>query len=428
MHNRCIPMHNRCIDPAYLTSPALKDYLDAAGEPEDVYEAHHFLCRLSPALGDSVYLETLIEEHLAACIGTRRQHKAQEAVRQHLGWVLLNLAFCTVTRQWLVIPMTTNSYSDEYWLRHFSLPALKSIMGYLADHGLVTVNPGKKYTAESKATRYFPVPQLQHQLIPLGLSAEQPLNPPYVTCNEPTPEFAEVFKKLSGSHPEHTELRQINNFLRDHTWACKGPVVLKYKYDFLHSGRLYTRFASLPNNRVPIRLNTLIDGKPICEVDYSANHLRLALAGADGSYAGDTPYEDIAEACGATRQAVKQFITMAMGASNRGTAMRALTVNGITREAFDDLERATCNRFPALRSRLFVGLGINLQSIEGAIMRGIMLQGVRDGIVALPIHDAVAVQQEHEEWAKQTMTAQWLWQVGGPGLMAFPVTRTKYPT
>jgi hypothetical protein len=28
-----------------------------------------------------------------------------------------------------------------------------------------------------------------------------------------------------------------------------------------------------------------------------------------------------------------------------------------------------------------------------------MLQGVDKGIVVLPVHDAVAVQQKHEEWA-----------------------------
>ena len=36
-----------------------------------------------------------------------------------------------------------------------------------------------------------------------------------------------------------------------------------------------------------------------------------------------------------------------------------------------------------------------------------MLQGVDKGIVVLPVHDAVAVQQKHEEWAIGTMLEAW---------------------
>ena len=37
------------------------------------------------------------------------------------------------------------------------------------------------------------------------------------------------------------------------------------------------------------------------------------------------------------------------------------------------------------------------QNLEGAILRDVLLQGVGKGFVVLPIHDAVAVQQKHEE-------------------------------
>ena len=36
-----------------------------------------------------------------------------------------------------------------------------------------------------------------------------------------------------------------------------------------------------------------------------------------------------------------------------------------------------------------------------------MLQGVDKGIVVLPVHDAVAVQQKHEDWAVDTMLEAW---------------------
>ena len=32
-----------------------------------------------------------------------------------------------------------------------------------------------------------------------------------------------------------------------------------------------------------------------------------------------------------------------------------------------------------------------------------MFQGLQEGIVCLPVHDAIAVQQEHKDWAVGTM-------------------------
>ena len=36
-----------------------------------------------------------------------------------------------------------------------------------------------------------------------------------------------------------------------------------------------------------------------------------------------------------------------------------------------------------------------------------MLEGIKEGIVCLPVHDAVAVKQEHIEWAKAQMLTSW---------------------
>ena len=57
-----------------------------------------------------------------------------------------------------------------------------------------------------------------------------------------------------------------------------------------------------------LRINTLIDGEPIGEVDFSANHLRLNLAFNGGVDAGDDPYATIGEEAGVeSRQLVKSF-------------------------------------------------------------------------------------------------------------------------
>jgi hypothetical protein len=39
-----------------------------------------------------------------------------------------------------------------------------------------------------------------------------------------------------------------------------------------------------------VRINTLIDGEPIAEIDFNANHLRLQLAVLHKRDAGNKPY------------------------------------------------------------------------------------------------------------------------------------------
>ena len=39
----------------------------------------------------------------------------------------------------------------------------------------------------------------------------------------------------------------------------------------------------------------------------------------------------------------------------------------------------------------------------GQILKQVMLEGVEQGIVALPVHDAVAVMQDNANWAKEAM-------------------------
>ena len=41
-----------------------------------------------------------------------------------------------------------------------------------------------------------------------------------------------------------------------------------------------------------------------------------------------------------------------------------------------------------------------------------MLQGVDEGIVCLPVHDAVAVPKKHQLWAVKTMMKAWTDAVG----------------
>ena len=66
---------------------------------------------------------------------------------------------------------------------------------------------------------------------------------------------------------------------------------------------------------------------------------------------------------------------------------------------------AALKRFPKLQ--LFDGWGVYAQNFEGQILKDVMLQGVKKDIVCLPVHDAVAVQQQHQAWAEEVMLETW---------------------
>jgi hypothetical protein len=102
---------------------------------------------------------------------------------------------------------------------------------------------------------------------------------------------------------------------------------------------------------------------------------------------------------------VKSFITKAMGASDRDAAKNSCHLDGMDAACFNDIEAATLRRFPKLE--LYIGWGLYTQNFEGVVLRDVMLQGARQGIVALPAHDAVAVQQQYADWARDAMIRSW---------------------
>ena len=272
--------------------------------------------------------------------------------------------------------------------------------------GLVSLEEGKKYKNEPSKTRLFLTDELVIQIWEYFLDIEQEIKPPYITIKDPAKGWHRIINRLVKDHPERQGMTTINEFLKNHTWACKGPVQLKYNTSALEGGRLYTPYQALPDRTSRVRINTLIDDEPICEVDFNANHLRLNLAVLHSQDAGETPYEDIGELCKVDdRNRIKQFITVAMGASDETKAFKALNQDGFNAELFDTIKQGTLKRYPKIN--LFEGWGLSAQNLEGAILRKVMLEGIEQGIVSLPVHDAIAVKQGDAEWAKEAMSRLW---------------------
>ena len=180
----------------------------------------------------------------------------------------------------------------------------------------------------------------------------------------------------------------------------KSAIQLVFKHDPFRAGRLHTPFQNLPSRHYKIRINTQINGEPICEVDFNANHLRMLLATHKRDVVGgDDAYAAIAEEAKVERNSVKGFFTVAMNCPSFEVAHHAAreTSYKVPYEDCKAVYRACEAIYPGIR--LFsegINFGVIAQNLEGRILRKVMLEGIKEDIFALPIHDAVAVDTSHE--------------------------------
>ena len=97
-------------------------------------------------------------------------------------------------------------------------------------------------------------------------------------------------------------------------------------------------------------------------------------------------------------------MTVALGSSSAGAAQDSCQRNhNIYSKAFGSLLNSTQKLYSKLQ--LFSGWSPHGQNLEGKIIKDVMLEGIKEGIACLPVHDDVAVQQEHIEWAKEQLLA-----------------------
>ena len=397
----------------------LKHQLLSLGLPKDDYQNHIFLCPLQLHKNSKLdyKLSLLIDKYVNESKGGRVGKRLEE-FKCHWQWTLLGLSRSIITNSWLLVSLDRNAYTDDIWLRRYGIKyrSVKAIKDYLESQDLITVLKGKKFKGKPSRTRLFPTEALSSQIWEYVLDQEQPIEGPYLTINETDDIWEETMFKVKAdqSHPDMDDMIAINEFLKPHRWACKAPIRLVYKHTPFQGGRLITPFQSLPDRRARIRINTQIDGQPICEVDYNANHLRLNLALFAKEYAGETPYEDICIESGvASRDMVKKFITVAMGASSEMAARNSLARERFNGDLFSRIHSGVQKRYPKLQ--LFNGWGIFAQNLEGQILKDVMLEGIKEDIVCLPVHDAVAVQQQHQDWAREVMLETWQEHLDGVG-------------
>ena len=383
--------------------------------PDDEYDNHIFLSNLNTSSNNSKQLiEALVDEHFPYVVKGRRAKQA-ETMRWHLEQFFLNLGRSLLCNSWLAIPEDNRAYTKGigYMSHHnMSHSCIKDILTHLRNEGLVEYKQGKKFESGGMTSRVFPTALLQSEIALLALHTTEDFHGNYVQFNNPELRYQGIVSRLPEDHPDIFKMEQINEFMSGQTWALKAPIVLKYNSDPFTGGRLYTSYQNLPSRKYNIRKATLLNGEAISEPDYSANHLRINLAVNASQDAGDTPYEDIIELTGevTSRAMVKAFVTRAMGAASETKARYSMYDQKCKDWEFNAIKDATHKRYPKLQ--LFNGFGSKAQSLEGAILSEVMQLGILKDIPSIPVHDALAVQNIHAEWAKDVMLEAWSKHVG----------------
>ena len=314
----------------------------------------------------------------------------------------MNLADAIFTRRWIVIHGFKASYSKgSYYDKLFlGFNRVQDCLRVLEENQLIDKRKGYIDDEGNKIpNKYFPTPKLQVQIWEAYFALEQEIKPPYVINKH---------DKENSDPNEVKDMTIINDFMKGHTWASKGPIRIIYTRAPMEAGRLITPFQNLPSKKIKVRINTLINGNPMVEVDYKANHIRMAIA-SKGNNPPKDPYVEIlnlvTEAEG--REQVKAFVNTSLGARDEQSAFNACKVHRINRELFNKLKEATTSLYSNIGFFNPVSTGAVLQSAEGQIARQLLLNGVDAGIPVLPIHDAFAVEEQNCDWLVEQMKSIW---------------------
>ena len=393
---------------------SLKTALRHRGYPFDKEKNYIPLLSLTPAEPPDSRFAKLIRELFRQTVGGRTNESAEE-LKRHWGYFLFGLSGSVLTHKWLTVYLKKSEYDERwstYMKSHLAYEAINVIVGYLKENELVMALNGAPHESHPELTRIYPTPRFASLILPFYLNSRESFRTNYLQIFRDGGntlekiDLEEEFRSFSKSHPDKKDLERINDFLKEQQWACSGPIALKYRNTRLEGGRLYTRYQELPVKTHRIRINTLINGEPIYELVFDANHLRLAMAVLHRQDIGDTPYEDVMWLADIKdKDLIQSFVTIAIEARNRDQAYSRWNLSSYGRENFIKIENALKKRFPELK--LYNDWSSEAENIERAILKDVMLTGIEKDILALPVNNSLAVQQRHESWAVDSMLESW---------------------
>lgn len=329
----------------------------------------------------------------------RKKSQDQKKIRDAARMVLANLVHCIYQRKWLALPTKPEMYNkggylhDQLYLSHRPTMA---VLERLRDVGwLLPAVSGNNL--QHTSTMHCPTPVLENEIFQWLYLISKPFTEEYVFAShreDATNSKQKVYLELRASSHDLQNMKAINNHLREQSYALHGPQQLIYldEPDLpVMGGRVYMDLQRLPDKKAKVRLNTLINGKPVVEIDLKANHLRMAAALFKEEIPTD-PYEEIVKVTGYRRDVVKSAINRSLGSDHAGRVLHGARYDEdmpIDNDTFKAITTETKRIYPFVPFN--EGIGVMLQSLEGQIMINAQLRLIELGITALPIHDALMV-------------------------------------
>jgi hypothetical protein len=337
--------------------------------------------------------------------------------RANLRLLLYALVASAYDFKWLAIPTGDKNYAKGQRLGSFGLSRrrVENILEVLIQENLIVL--GRKGfldprpNGQSKASQYFPTAELLEYFTSCLYEFSESLQLPCYHQFNKFPEEKPPEPRLWSSN--EALLRKYNEFMADHWWARKGPTTRSFSETLHRGGRVHTAYQNIVNRRLPIRINTLLDGEPIAEPDFKSNHLRMAAA-LVGEQLPDDPYTVIAELSDTTRDIVKQFVTMVLGCVSKrqkGGQMKNLDKVGgsVTLAIYKRLLNAFDQEYPWLDAKgiFYNDTGAKMQRLEGEIGLRMFEWALEKEIPILSIHDSFAVQAKYANETWDMMNEVW---------------------
>jgi hypothetical protein len=325
--------------------------------------------------------------------------------QNELCLILTNLILSAFTFEHLAITtrVTKGTYLHNIGLTRRGIEAVTQLL--VGEQLCLNTRGGFKHKSDpskSRATQYFPSPKL----IQIGVEF----------LYEQIGDFDNYspYEYLSTNRWDVNEdkniaiLKTYNEFMRERSWACKAPTVRKLGVEPFTSGRVYTDYQNIVNRRVKVRENTLLDGMPLVECDFKANHPTMLSYLAGHEIKGDF-YQSICTVTNLDRNMVKEVVTKTIGATRKLTAQN-IAKNSRTKLT-PEIVTATLNAIetahPWLKQFMFKNQGVYLQWLEGEIAMKMFEFGVAKGIPMINVHDAYAVNVNNKNIIEEAMNKYW---------------------
>lgn len=338
--------------------------------------------------------------------------------RQNLRHIIFALVASVYKQEWLAISTRDIHYSSEARLGKlgFSRRRIQRILDVLIAEGYAILGrAGYRHWGDptlSKASQYFATPKLMEYFSGCLYEFQSDmLLDSYHDFND----FPEGSLPIEELYAENESLLQdYNRFMADHWWAKKGPTTRSFSQSMNRGGRLNNAFQTIVNRRLPIRKNTLLDGEPMAEPDFSANHLRLSAA-LLGEQMPEDPYEAITAATGATRGQAKAFITRVLGCTSirqKGGQIKSLYLpnkDELTHDLYKGLLAAFYGEYPWLETQqvFYSDTGARMQLLEGEIGLKMFRWAIETNTPIISVHDSYACKKYHEVSVWSAMQNFW---------------------